>query len=205
MTDPLILELQRRSRERLLGRNQGRGFGPAPSEPLDERSIRSAELLLGQGLPALLRDLYGQVGNGGFGPGYGLLPLVLEDDSSDEETVVKLFTAFRCEDPEDSAWAWPEHLLPFCDWGCAIRSCVDASLPDGAVVTFDPNVRGVGEPMSQALARTHSSLRSWLSDWLAGVALWDLMFEPDPGRAVTGINPFTREPLRHVPNKLRRL
>ena len=57
--------------------------------------------------------------------------------------------------------------------------------------------------MSKALAATHPSLESWFTDWLAGVRIWDRMFEPDPSRAVTGINPFTKEPLTFVPTKPR--
>jgi hypothetical protein len=36
-------------------------------------------------------------------------------------------------------------------------------------------------------------LRSWLSAWLAGADLFEVMFEPGPSRA--GINPFTRQPM----------
>jgi cell wall assembly regulator SMI1 len=38
-----------------------------------EATIQAAEAELGLRLPALLRELYKQVGNGGYGPGYGLM------------------------------------------------------------------------------------------------------------------------------------
>jgi hypothetical protein len=36
---------------------------------------------------------------------------------------------------------------------------------------------------------------AWFSDWVAGVKVWDLMFDPDPSRAKAGINPLTRQPM----------
>jgi hypothetical protein len=203
--DPLITKLQRRARDPAMATDLSAESGLVAASPLEESSIRRAELTLGLPLPPLLRNAYLRVGNGGFGPGYGLLPLILDDETTGEESAVDLFTAFCSEDAEDPAWSWPRHHLPFCDWGCAIRSCVDCSKPDGSVVTFDPNVRGVGEPMSNALAETHATLSAWFSDWISGVKIWDLMFEPDPSRAVTGTNPFTRDPVTIIPNKLRRL
>lgn len=173
------------------------------SSVLDDEAIARAETILGRSLPGLLRDAYRHVGNGGFGPGYGLLQLLPDPRSVDVESVVGLYAAFCAPDLEDAAWLWPVDLVPFCDWGCAIRTCVDCSTPDGAIMTFDPNVRGPGEPMSKGFAATHPSLKSWFADWLAGIKIWDQMFEPDPSRAVPGINPFTKEPLSFVPTKLR--
>jgi hypothetical protein len=57
--------------------------------------------------------------------------------------------------------------VPFCEWGCAIRSCVDCASPDGAVFTFDPNTRHPDQDMSTSLAAMHSSLDAWFRDWIA--------------------------------------
>jgi hypothetical protein len=46
-----------------------------------------------------------------------------------------------------------------------------------------------GEPF----ANTGHTLNSWLSAWLAGVDLFEEMFEPGPTRP--GINPFTKKPI----------
>src|SRR5262249_29429302 len=98
-------------------------FPCAAPAPLDRLRLAHAESALGRPLPPVLRDAYLLVANGGFGPGYGLLPLW--------PTVtlhhVDLYHALSSTDPEDQAWRWPEELVPFCDWGCAIRSCVDTS------------------------------------------------------------------------------
>jgi hypothetical protein len=205
MTDSMIERLRQRAVDASLATDQAETFPRIANAPLDDQLICRAETLLGRALPPFLRDAYRFVGNGGFGPGYGLLPLLLENPgSSDDDSVVNLYTAFCSSDPEDSPWAWPPHLLPFCDWGCAIRSCIDCSTQSGPIVTFDPNVYDIGEPLSNAFARTHTSLEAWFSDWLAGVRLWDIMFEPDASRATSGINPFTKKPFVFVPTKLRR-
>jgi hypothetical protein len=189
MTNNLIAKLRARAANSTLATDEATDFAVDASPALDDESIARAETMLGLRLPSLLREVYHHVGNGGFGPGYGLLRLLPNPRSNDVESVVGLYTTFCSTDPEDAAWSWPVDVVPFCDWGCAIRTCVDVSTPDGAIVTFDPNVRDLGEPMSKAFAITHPSLESWFADWLAGVRIWDRMFEEDPSRAVAGITP----------------
>jgi hypothetical protein len=58
--------------------------------------------------------------------------------------------------------------------------------------------------MSSVFARTHASIDAWFQDWIAGVKIWDLMFEPDESRATQLVNPFTRKSAPLVPKKLRR-
>lgn len=200
--DPLIVALKERALDPARATDEAFEFSDPAPPPLDELTVQRAEARLGKALPPLLRELYRFVGNGGFGPGYGLLPLTRSDESEEFPSVVWLCESLSVETAE-AGWSWPETLLPFCDWGCAIQSCIDTSSRDGVVFTFDPGAFERRHEMSDAFAKTHGSLRAWLSDWLDGVKLWDLMFEPDPERTHTGINPFTKEPITHVPNKLR--
>ena len=179
----------------------GLGFS---RKPLDESTVTGVEQQLGLRLPSILRAVYRKVGNGGFGPGYGLLPLVPDGTKPDTETAVGLYETFCGSDPQQPTWEWPRHLLPFCEWGCAVRSCVDCSSSGGSVITFDPNALAPGAAMSSVFARTHASIDAWFQDWIAGVKIWDLMFEPDESRAIQLVNPFTRESAPLVPNKLRR-
>jgi hypothetical protein len=201
--DPLIVALRKRARDPARATDEAFEFSDPAPPPLDELSVQRAEARLGRPLPPLLREIYRFVGNGGLGPGYGLLPLTRPDESEEFPSVVWHFEGLSAEASEPG-WSWPETLLPFCDWGCAIQSCIDTSSRDGAVFTFDPGAFELRREMSDAFAQTHESLRAWLSDWLGGVKIWNLMFEPDPGRTRTGINPFTKEPITLVPNKLRR-
>jgi hypothetical protein len=178
----------------------GGGFS---SKTLDDPAIARAELQLGFQLPPILRAVYQQIGNGGFGPGYGLLPIV-PGVAGQTENVVELYLAFKGFDPDEPAWRWPAHLLPFCDWGCAIRSCIDCSSANGPVITFDPNARDPVDDMSTSFAVTHATLEAWFRDWLAGTKIWDLMFEPNVEKSVEVVNPFTRKAFSVAPTKLRR-
>jgi hypothetical protein len=204
MTDLLIAKLRRRVSDPRTSTDQAHRFPQVAAAPLDEESIFEAERVLGLRLPPLLREIYRRVSAGSFGPGYGLLRLLPDPMSSRAESAIGLYTTFCSTDPEDPVWSWPVQLLPFCDWGCAIRSCIDCSTADGAVVTFAPNERGPSEPMSRAFAVTHPSLHAWFSDWIGGVKIWELMFERDPSRARTIMNPFTKQPSSFVPTRLRR-
>jgi hypothetical protein len=204
MSDLLIPALRRRSTNPATATDQADVVARVARPPVDEATLERAEKLLGRRLPAPLHDTFLYVGNGGFGPGYGLLPLFPLADDPAQESLVDLYLAFCSTDRRDSAWTWPPDLVPFCDWGCAIRSCIDCSSDAGAVVTFDPNVREPGAPLDLALSVTHASVQGWFEDWLAGVNLWDVMFEPDPDRAAIGVNPFTKKPFTLVSTKLRR-
>jgi hypothetical protein len=203
MVDSIIAKLRERAAEPTRVNDNADRFPRTTPPPVSTATMAEAEAVLRQTIPPLLRDAYLHVGDGSFGPGYGLLPL-LTNEADPGDTIVELHSAFTTIDPDDASWAWPTNLLPFCEWGCAIRSCVDASSPDGAVVTFDPGTRGPGQPMSLALAQTHTSLRQWFSDWLDGVDLWKVMYEPDPARARVGINPFTKEKIEIPAYRLRR-
>jgi hypothetical protein len=146
---------------------------PAPSE-----AIEAAEAMLGFSLPTLLRRIYSEVADGGFGPAYGLFPIASHyGEAGQDETVVDVRDKLAV-DPR-----WPSQVAPLCDWGCANWSCLDCRTENGSVVTL------AGEA---GFFDTGRDLRSWLTAWLSGVDLWDEMFEP---RTTMGINPFTRKPI----------
>ena len=147
----------------------------APASP--ER-VAAAESQLGFQLPPLLRRLYLEVADGGFGPGFGMFPVGEHRAAGSEETIVEVH-ARLATDP-----AWPGRLLPICDWGCANWSCLDCRSKRGPIVTL------AGE---QGFFNTGHDLRSWLEAWLAHANLWSEMFEPGP--TMIGMNPFTREPI----------
>jgi len=70
--------------------------------------MTDTERRLGCRLPPLLAELYKTIGNGGWGPGYGLMGIVggLEGEAGDG-TAVDLYEVFRGDDPEDPGWKWP--------------------------------------------------------------------------------------------------
>jgi hypothetical protein len=105
---------------------------PLPrTPPATLLAVQRAESLVGAALPGLLRRLYLEVSNGGFGPGYGVLGV--DDGYRDDmkRTAVDILTR-RGDWP-----GMPDNLLPLCHWGCAIYSFVHC--PSGRMFGWDPN------------------------------------------------------------------
>jgi SMI1 / KNR4 family (SUKH-1) len=166
--------------------------------PLTEADVAQAETALGFPLPPLLRELYLHVGNGGFGPDRGILSL--ENASDWEQSAVEIYLQNRQESPTLPEWKWPAAMLPICDWGCAMFSCLDCANPPYAVLTFEY----VSGPMENSFIRSRDSLESWLRDWLAGIEVFDSLYEPAPELDRIGRNPRTGEPMVFKARKLKR-
>lgn len=156
------------------------------ASPLSPKEMTKAEAALGFALPALLYRLYSEVGNGGWGPGYGMEPLYQvaaqrEEDRKQLVTVVTRAQYFREHKPELAS------LIQVADWGCAISSWVDTRHPDLPVLRCDPNLDD--ETLDQAVRlmgqepeanpyhffnawRECDSLHAWLWAWVDGADLW---------------------------------
>lgn len=80
---------------------------PSLPEPVHAATVARAEAALGFALPPLLADLYLRVGDGGFGPEYGLLPL-LDSPPAGEPAAVVQYLANRESGRKDPDWPWPE-------------------------------------------------------------------------------------------------
>jgi hypothetical protein len=137
-----------------------------PYPPALAEQIERTEGKLGFNLPALLARLYTEVGNGGFGPGYGLFGI--EGGFTDEDTSLTMPDLYL-------SWAhpvpglldpppWPKGLIPICDWGCNMMSCIDCSAPGESRMIF----------MSDGTERTPENLTfdQWMEDWVKGVDLF---------------------------------
>ncbi len=150
--------------------------------PALRAQIERCEASLGFPLPELLRRLYTEIGNGGFGPGYGLLPIP-DGPTTEPGTLLDLY--WRCRTPGDRGmWEWPAGLLHVCDWGCLIRSCVNAAAPEHEVLMST----------EYGVHRTPWTLEAWLADWAAHVHLWRVMTENDLGCA---LHPATGRPMEY--------
>jgi SMI1 / KNR4 family (SUKH-1) len=133
--------------------------------------IAAAEEELGFRLPRLLRAVYRVVGNGGFGPGHGLIGVGgAEPYNSTEDSVVDLYEReIRANRPnEPRKYRWPEKLLPICDYGCGSFACVDCARGSARVLWFDADAYGLaGECRPRKCLRLESrSLAEWLEEWL---------------------------------------
>ena len=127
--------------------------------------METLEKRLGFTLPSILRNIYLEVGNGGFGPGYGLLPLNNKSSGKQfAESVISLYTDYLTGDPENPEWKWPKGMLPLCDWGDNIHSCVDCLKEPFPVYRSDAELLSDGDV--EGLKIEKSSLYGWLMDMI---------------------------------------
>jgi hypothetical protein len=151
--------------------------------PVAETTMTDTEAELGFHLPVVLRRVYTEVANGGFGPGLGLLSADVEDEPC-LVTVYRESCAGEYPPQLSPSGRWPARLLPICDWGDAIWTCVDWSTSDGTIVIHDD----VDGP-----TRTEFNVYTWLTSWANDADIWDTMYED---REVSILNPFTRWPVK---------
>ncbi|MFI9175371.1 SMI1/KNR4 family protein [Streptomyces lincolnensis] len=137
-------------------------------EPVDTTTLARAESALGFPLPALLAELYVRIGDGGFGPEYGLLPL-LDSLPSGEPAAVAQYLANRESGRKDLDWPWPAGVLPISHWGCAMYACVDCHSPRNPVLLFEPNA----DDADHAWFVDAPTLADWLRTWTDGTGWYE--------------------------------
>lgn len=122
-------------------------------EPASPEAVAEAEDVIGYPLPRLLRRLYLEAGNGGFGPRSGILGVRGGVAGNGYDDWVELARGHRA-DPNP---LYPLWLTGIFDWGCAIWSLIDCRDPAGSMWSWDGNTHTL---------RQHDQT---ISDWLA---LW---------------------------------
>lgn len=141
---------------------------------LDEMALSLFEKSLGCRLPPLLRRMYCEVANGGFGESYGLIGLVAGARDDTNRDVQQLFRDFRKPDRNDPKWRWPDGLLPVIHLGCAMYLCIDCLSSNGRVWLFEPNIHEDGRSWKSSFIPFSPSLRKMMDDWLDGKDLWTI-------------------------------
>ncbi len=110
-------------------------------------------------MPQLLRRLYLEIVNGGFGP-RGVVSLTDTGDwFSERVDIAMAYHDFA--NPDESL---PRGIVPLMDRGCAMWALIDFRAEDGQMWDWDPNLCC----MQHALAPLEQSLAQWLADWLHG-------------------------------------
>jgi hypothetical protein len=129
---------------------------PAPAEL---SAVEEAEARIGFAIPPLLRRLYLEVANGGFGPRGDVVGVRGGDYRGLFVDVVEGYELF---------WSDPDHpgppgMVPVLDWGCALYALIDFTDPTGPVWgwDWDPDTE-------QGLIPMGIDLAAWLSDSLRG-------------------------------------
>ncbi|MBR7839775.1 SMI1/KNR4 family protein [Actinospica durhamensis] len=125
-------------------------------EPATAEQIAAAESILGYALHPLLKRLFQEVANGGYGPEHWrLMPLE------------RLTLCPHVDAPPDQPRAWPDQVLAVMDVGCAMLAAVDcADGRGGQVLLMDPNAFDSGQPEAWYLEA--ATLPQWLEGWLDG-------------------------------------
>jgi SMI1-KNR4 cell-wall len=145
---------------------------------LSAEAIAEAERRLGFALHPLHRRLFEEIGNGGFGPGAGLIGLPGGHTDETGNSLIELRTMFGVDVEH---YGLPHGVTPLCNLGSGRWACIDDLDEEGTVLVLD--IHG--------LIDTGVSLRTWLTNWLSGVSTNESMFD---FVEQAGTNPFTRQP-----------
>ena len=133
--------------------------------PVLPDELARAEQILGFHLPHLLQQVYLKVGNGGFGPGFGLFALNNNGAKHYHMNLVDwYFEGLNFKHPD--YLAWPSEFLTICDWGDGITSALKWT--DNNVPVFRVHGdRYEGGPWEAKMTLEAASLHTWLEDWLS--------------------------------------
>ena len=135
----------------------GRGLpGPASAE-----DVTRFELIVGHPMPELLKRVYLEVANGGFGPSKVLSLTDTGKWFGDRADIAMAYDDFAA-DPDHPL---PPGIVPLMNRGCAMWTLIDFRTADGQMWDWDPNLCC----LPHALAPLEQSLAQWLTDWLHDV------------------------------------
>lgn len=124
-------------------------------EPLSERAVAKVEKDLGFALPPQLRQLYLEIGDGGFGPWFGIRRL---------SNWAKDYSKLRADLLAERGREWPEALLPIVYLN-GKRICVDRK--SGVVLLWTKPPKKTSEKKWLASFIPQSpSVESWLERWV---------------------------------------
>ena len=183
-TQDLVQRLQDRNADRERATTGGIHSRKA-FPPVGPKALQATERAIGFKLPELVRALYLTVGNGGFGPEYGIIG-TKGGAKLDGCTLETCYQDLIKLESENSVWRWPNHLLPLANYGCGMWACVDCEYQKLPMILWDPNNLDV--ELEGADARLNwgnsfwdqgRSLTTWLESWLA-TDEGDEVCEPEP-------------------------
>jgi hypothetical protein len=131
----------------------GRGL----PDPASGEDVAEVERLVGHPMPQLLRRLYLEIANGGFGPWQVVSLTDTGNWFSDCADIAMACQQFAAPDHP-----LPSGIVPLMDRGCAMWAMIDFRTADGQMWDWDPNLCC----LPHALAPLEQSLAQWLTDWM---------------------------------------
>ncbi|MDI2129132.1 SMI1/KNR4 family protein [Yinghuangia seranimata] len=148
----------------------GAARGPvfAPASAAD---VAAAEQLIGYALPDLLRRVYTEIGDGGFGPDSGLVSLRRGNRRPGDVTD---WPSVHTDRAADHDYMPPASWLHLANGGCTMEWQLSLTAVDNPVLLYDADgwVSDWGETPHDGL-RHAMPLRRWLSIWANDGQVWD--------------------------------
>jgi hypothetical protein len=174
MNDDLLSRIRARATNPETIHDMAQGLSPAPHiyPRATPEQIAAEEQALGFALPALYKRILTKIGNGGFGPGYGLIGAQGGCDGFSAGSLAENYALLRKEGPDGSGTEWPAYVLPICTWGCGIDSCLDCSKPEAPVLVYSPDVHVLDDGILEATLTNAE-----------GEVIWEYRPDEDEGQA----------------------
>jgi hypothetical protein len=150
--DELIRKIQTHAQNPNTINDMAEGVSPPYQLPTitSMEKVAEVEKKIGFGLPELLRRLYTEVADGGFGPGYGLTGMESDRNSYLNGNLAESYEYYMRESDAEFGAPWKPKLLPILTWGCGILSCVDCADPSYPVYFLDPGDHCLDDPEVEA-------------------------------------------------------
>jgi hypothetical protein len=144
-----------------------------PNPPVSPGAVEALEREFGIRLPTLVRRLYTEVADGGYGPNWGIHRLWSPpgtdfrrwwEQPMSVEAWYRFYQAERETGEPPGYWEqWPDPSIRFCEVGCSISICIDCTTDAGRVFMDDPNL---GVDPRECLVPVADTLAEWLVEWL---------------------------------------
>jgi hypothetical protein len=168
--ESLIARIKERVADPLQAVDAATWVEPMPTivPPATYAEVEAAEAALEFAIPTLLRRLYTEVGNGGFGPRYGLEGVPTIPPTPHTADIVALYKMYKSGPEDDQGHGWPSGWVPLISGGCLYMECVDFLTPPYRVRRYDGNAGKWGRPIDEWFEPVAASLQGRLEVWLAG-------------------------------------
>lgn len=124
----------------------------------DAATLDRAEAVLDRPLPNSFRRIYGEVADGGFGPGPGLFAI---------DTIIATYRGLLADSPAPVGLAWPPDMVPLVDIDPGFY-CL--RLPAGRIVDWDPqetSERQDAKGWTRSFREIAPDIETWLGAWVA--------------------------------------
>jgi hypothetical protein len=169
--DDLIRRIKARVADPMRALDSAAWVRPIPTiaPPATTADVDAAEARFGFPIPPLLRRLYTEVGNGNWGPNYGLNGIPIGGDEPDENDIVGVYQS--CTAPERAlespAAKWPCGLVILIGRGCVDSELCDFLRPPYPVFLLSGDTWTPKRSVVESLTPVASSLAERLEAWLA--------------------------------------